>query len=71
VFDRGLVTVGRDGAVLVSELLGTDDRRALGLDKPLRVRSLAEGYLGYLPWHWDHVFRTQSRSGLAERGVGE
>jgi putative restriction endonuclease len=56
-FDRGFITIGDDGAVIVSSLLGDGDRRVLALDVPLRVRGLAEGHRAYLPWHRDRLFR--------------
>jgi hypothetical protein len=56
-FDRGFVTVGDDGAVVVSALLAGEDRRVLGLDVPLRARALAEGHRSYLSWHRERVFK--------------
>lgn len=56
-FDRGFITVADDGAVWVSTLLGIEDRRLLGLDAPLRVRSLTDGHRTYLAWHRQKVFR--------------
>lgn len=59
-FDRGFITVGDDGTVIVAEALGREDRNLLGLAVPLRVRSLMEGHRAYLPWHRDRVFKTTS-----------
>ncbi len=56
-FDRGFIMVADDGAVLVSSVLGGEDRRLLGIDAPLRVRALAEGHRAYLPWHRERVFK--------------
>ncbi|MFB1484096.1 HNH endonuclease [Corallococcus sp. RDP092CA] len=56
-FDRGFITVADDGALVVSETLDADARAVLGLDKPLRVRGLADGHRGYLPWHRERVFQ--------------
>lgn len=56
-FDRGFITVADDGTVRVSSLLGEGDRLVLGLDRPLRVRALAEGHRFYLAWHAEHLFR--------------
>lgn len=55
-FDQGYITVANDGAIIVSNVLDTDARAVLGLSKPLRVRGLAEGHRGYLPWHREWVF---------------
>lgn len=64
-FDRGLVTVADDGAVVVSGLLGVDERRLLGLDGPLRARGLEAGHRSYLGWHREKVFRPGEGAGQA------
>lgn len=56
-FDRGLVTVADDGAIVVSGLLGAEERRLLGLDGPLGARELEDGHRSYLRWHREKVFR--------------
>lgn len=56
-FDRGFITVGDDGAVIVSSALDPAARSALGCSEPLRVRALHEGHRAYLPWHRENVFR--------------
>ncbi|MCC6553078.1 MAG: HNH endonuclease [Polyangiaceae bacterium] len=56
-FDRGFITLADDGAVIVSSALAEPDRRILGLDAPLRIRSLHEGHRAYLPWHRERVFK--------------
>jgi putative restriction endonuclease len=43
-FDSGFITVNDDGAILVAKSLDEDALRLLGLDRPLRVRSLADGH---------------------------
>ncbi|MCC6747213.1 MAG: HNH endonuclease [Deltaproteobacteria bacterium] len=55
-FDRGFITVGDDGAVILSSTLSEDDRRILRLDQPLRVRALDARHRAYLPWHHEKVF---------------
>ena len=64
-FDRGFITVTENGKVLVSEQLGDSDRRALGLDTPLRVSSLDDGHQAYLLFHRERVFKDSS-SGSAD-----
>jgi hypothetical protein len=50
-FDRGFVTIGDDGEVIVSPMLaGTE---ALACDSS----ALAEGHRHYLPWHRAHIFK--------------
>ena len=56
-FDRGFITVADDGAVVVSAVLGAEDRRVLGLDVALQVSALADGHRDFLPWHRASVFR--------------
>ncbi len=56
-FDRGLLTVADDGAVLVSPVLSTNDRQALSVHDDLRIPSLADGHRHYLKWHRDFLFR--------------
>ncbi|WP_441288575.1 HNH endonuclease [Sorangium sp. KYC3313] len=54
-FDRGFITVADDGAIVVSDALDAEACTTLGLDRPLRVRGLADGHRTYLPWHRDRV----------------
>jgi hypothetical protein len=55
-FDRGFITVQDDGTIVVSDALDADARTVLGLDRPLRVRGLADGHRSYFPWHRERVF---------------
>lgn len=55
-FDRGFISVGDDGAIVVSDMLDADARAVLGLNRPLRVHGLSDGHRGYLPWHRERVF---------------
>lgn len=57
-FDRGFITVADDGAIVVSDTLGTGACAILGVDQPLRVRGLEDGHREYLPWHRERVFRS-------------
>jgi hypothetical protein len=56
-FDLGFLTVTDDGDITVSDALDAAARTALGLDKPLHVRVLADEHRAYLPWHRDRVFK--------------
>ncbi|MCS6800207.1 MAG: HNH endonuclease [Myxococcota bacterium] len=56
-FDRGFITLGDDGEVLVAGALGRDARIVLGVERPLRIRALADGHRRYLPWHRQRVFK--------------
>lgn len=55
-FDRGFITFGDDGAIVVNGALSPDAQRILGLDRPAFVRGLTDGHRGYLPWHRERVF---------------
>ena len=57
VFDRRFMTVAADGEVLVSNRLSKTDRDVLGLDVPLRVRTLAPAHQGYLQFHRERLYR--------------
>jgi putative restriction endonuclease len=59
-FDRGLITVAHDGAILVGDTLHARDRVILGLDQPLHVHGLTDGHQMYLPWHRERVFQRRS-----------
>lgn len=56
VFARGFITVADDGAIVLSDALDAEARTTLGLDRPLRVRGLADGHRTSLPWHREQVF---------------
>jgi len=62
-FDRGFITVQDDGTIIVSDALDADARTVLGLERPLRVRGLADGHRSYLPWHRQRVFETWKAGG--------
>jgi len=56
-FDGGFISVKDDGTVLVSGALDADARGLLGLDRPVKVRGIAEGHRQYLAWHRAEVFK--------------
>lgn len=56
-FDGGFITVADDGIVLVSEVLDSEARALLGLDRPVKVQGVAAGHRGYLGWHRRRVFK--------------
>lgn len=58
-FDQGLITIGADGAVIVSPLIGTQARAVLGLASPLTAKNLKQGHEHYLAWHRTHVFHPE------------
>jgi predicted restriction endonuclease len=57
-FDNGLVTFDDNGVLVVSDVLDSEARTALGLDTPLRMKQIAKGHRLYLHWHRERVFRT-------------
>lgn len=61
-FDAGLLTIGEQGTVLISELLPGNARGALGLERPLGVHGIQPGHERYLHWHRERVFRKRSQS---------
>ncbi len=56
-FDRGFITIGDDGMVIVATALDLAARATLGLHEQLRVRALHDGHRAYLPWHRERVFK--------------
>ena len=56
-FDGGFITVGDEGEILVSELLGKDAQRLLGFDQVPRLRGITDEHRRYLLWHRSRVFR--------------
>lgn len=56
-FDQGFITFDNEGRVVVSRLLGAEQRRILGLDVELRASSIEPGHRHYLSWHRERVFR--------------
>ncbi len=57
-FDGGWITVGDDGAVIVSARLSEEQRAILGLSGAVRVGGLGSAHRGYLAWHREKVFRS-------------
>jgi len=56
-FDAGFITVGDEGEILVSDLLGKGARGLLGLDQVMKLRGVADEHRQYLLWHRGRVFR--------------
>lgn len=61
-FDKGFITIQDDGAIVLSEALDADGRVVLGLDKPLRIRSLVDRHHFYLRWHRRFVFESPAKA---------
>ena len=57
LFDRGLISFGSDGILLIGNALSDEIVRQLGLDKNLRMRWIAPEHQKYLDWHRSRVFR--------------
>ena len=55
-FDAGLITVGEDGVVVVSDALSAGAQRTLGLSDTLEVDALHPTHEYYLAWHRARVF---------------
>ena len=56
-FDRGFITIGDDGEVVVSDNLGAAARTVLNLRAPLRVSRLDDRHRAFLMWHRERIFR--------------
>ena len=55
-FDAGLITVGTEGVVIVSDALSVDAQSTLGLEERLQVAGLRRGHENHLSWHRANVF---------------
>jgi putative restriction endonuclease len=55
-FDKGFISVGDDGSVIVSPKLPNREREVLGVDHPLKVNGLRNEHAVYLSWHRDKIF---------------
>lgn len=55
-FDRGLISIGPNGAVVVSPTLTELGARILGVDVPRSVSNLAPAHLVFFEWHRNNVF---------------
>ena len=55
-FDKGLITFEDSGQIKISELLTTDDRKALGIHRRLRLCKTSTRHLPYLKFHREEVF---------------
>ena len=55
-FDGGWITVGDDGAVIVSERLSSEERVILGLSGAVRISGIGSAHRAYLGWHREKVF---------------
>lgn len=51
LFDRFLITFSEDGDLIVSPTITAPVRELLGLDRPMRLRWLAQEHLPYLKFH--------------------
>ena len=56
-FDSGFITIAEDGTVLLSDVLPSSARSALGLNGPLKIHGLHRAHQRYLPWHRVRIFR--------------
>jgi putative restriction endonuclease len=56
-FDQGFLTLGGDGAILLSRELATEARNILGLGQLPPVTTLKPEHAPYLAWHREHVYR--------------
>lgn len=57
LFDQGFITVGDDGAVIISPALDVPSRKLLGIADPNSWHVPASGHRAYLQWHRDRVFK--------------
>lgn len=56
-FDKGFISLGNDGHVILAESLDASTLAILGLEGQLRIASLTDAHRVYLRWHRRYVFR--------------
>ncbi|HMG76424.1 MAG TPA: HNH endonuclease [Pyrinomonadaceae bacterium] len=59
--DKGLITFGDDGKIILSPVFSADDRRALGINSMLRLRKITAAHTSYLRHHREHVFKKREK----------
>ena len=55
-FDRGFITFGGDGVMLVSSKLSDNQLNGLGIIKGAALRKIDDGHRAYLAYHNEHIF---------------
>jgi hypothetical protein len=58
-FDKGLITFGDDGQIIISPSLKAADRKALGIRPSCRLRRISPNHSSYLQYHRSYVFRKE------------
>lgn len=56
LFDAGLISFDDDGEMLIDPTISLDQREALGIGRPLRLRLYSPSRSKYLDWHRKNVF---------------
>ncbi|MFI0399111.1 MAG: HNH endonuclease [Thiolinea sp.] len=56
LFDRGLISFGPDGKILISSKISTQQRQLIGLADQLRLRWVAPEHSPFLDWHQENWF---------------
>jgi hypothetical protein len=57
LFDAGLISFDDSGSIMISDVLSTRDRMALGLSKDMRLRQIHPEHLLYLTYHSENIYR--------------
>lgn len=56
-FDTGLISFDNEGKILISNLLGDNDRKELGIHTKLHIRKIETPHIKYLEYHRRNVFK--------------
>ncbi len=70
LFDRGFITVGDDGAVIISQALDAPSQKLLGIANQNLWRVPVCGHLAYLQWHRERVFKNVECRGTVAASSG-
>lgn len=64
LFDKHEITFSPEGDLLVSKTISSEDRRLLGLDRPIRI-ALQPGHEPFMKWHREQFAARERKLGLA------
>ena len=57
LFDKGLISFGDDGKILISEKMTEADRQLLHIDASVTLRAVTDGMKNYLLYHRSEIFK--------------
>ena len=59
VFDSGLISFDKNGAILISQKLSYDQKATLGIEDQMSLKRIEKDHHKYLEYHRNHIFKTK------------